>query len=215
MDYNNPLGIEYRVVDQREHLGQPVRVVSGARTYDATIDELWDAVTNPERIPRWFAPISGQLQLNGRYQIEGNAGGTITRCEKPTAFDLTWEYYENTSWVTVRLEIVSDGTRLTLEHLMGMDEQSEAHWKKYGPGATGVGWELGFLGLGLHLAKGGEAIDLKESEAWMGSDDGRAFIASCARAWGKAHVQSGEAQAIAEAIANETAAFYTGGQHEH
>jgi len=26
---------------------------------------------------------------------------------------------------------------------------SERHWKKYGPGATGVGWDLWFLALGL------------------------------------------------------------------
>ena len=55
-----------------------------ARTYDTTIDDLWDACTNPDRIPRWFLPISGDLRLNGRYQLEGNAGGTIERCEPRT-----------------------------------------------------------------------------------------------------------------------------------
>ena len=153
MDYSNALGIEYRVVKDAEYQGQPVRAVSGARTYDAEIEELWDAVTNAERIPRWFAPITGELKLGGRYQLEGNAGGEITRCDAPTALDITWEYYGNVSWVTVRLESVSDGTRLTLEHLMGKDEASEEHWKKYGPGATGVGWELGFLGLGLYSGR--------------------------------------------------------------
>jgi peptidoglycan hydrolase CwlO-like protein len=36
------------------------------RSYDAEIEELWDAVTNAERIPRWFAPITGELKLGGR-----------------------------------------------------------------------------------------------------------------------------------------------------
>ncbi len=213
MDYSNALGIEYRVVKDTEHQGQPVRVVSGARTYDAGIEELWDAVTNAERIPRWFAPITGELELGGRYQLEGNAGGEVTRCDAPSALDITWEYYGNVSWVTVRLETVSDGTRLTLEHLMGKDEASEEHWKKYGPGATGVGWELGFLGLGLYL-ESGEAVIESDSNIWMASPAGKAFIEKCAKAWGEAHVRVGEDPAIAEAMAAETAAFYCGGQHD-
>ena len=121
MDYSNALGIEYRAVKDAEHQGQPVRIVSGSRTYSAEIEELWDAVTNSERIPRWFAPITGELKLGGRYQLEGNAGGDITRCDPPRALDVTWEC-GNVSWVTVRLESVTGGTRLTLEHLMGKDE---------------------------------------------------------------------------------------------
>ena len=214
MDYSNPLGIEYRVVKDAEHQGQPVRIVSGARTYDAEIGELWDAITNAERIPRWFSPITGELKLGGRYQLEGNAGGEITRCDEPTALDITWEFYGNVSWVTVRLESVGDGTRLTLAHLMGKDEASEEHWKKYGPGAMGVGWELGFLGLGLYMDIG-EAVDADENDAWMASPQGRSFIQDCARAWGEAHVRAGEDPAIAEAMAEETAAFYCGGEHQH
>ena len=119
MDYSKALGIEYRVVKDAEYQGQSVRVVSGARTYSAQTEELWDALTNAERIPRWFGPVGGELKLGGRYQLEGNAGGEITRCIPPTAFDLTWEYAENVSWVTVRLESIADGTRLTLEHSEG------------------------------------------------------------------------------------------------
>lgn len=212
MDHSNALGVEYRVVNDGEHQGQPVRIVSGARTYDAGIDELWDAVTNVERIPRWFAPISGDLQLGGRYQLKGNAGGEITRCDAPTALDITWEYSENVSWVTLRLEPGSDGTRLTLEHLMGKDEASEAHWKKYGPGATGVGWELGFLGLGQYLETGEPMIE-SESHEWMVSDDGKKFMKGSAAAWGKAHITSGEDPNIADKMTANTAAFYCGEQH--
>ncbi len=214
MDYSNPLGIEYRVVEDGEHQGQPVRIVSGARTYDTDIEDLWDAVTNAERIPRWFAPISGELNLGGRYQLEGNAGGKITRCDKPAALDITWEYYDNVSWVTVRLEPDGGGTRLTLQHLMGKDEESEAHWRKYGPGATGVGWELGFLGLGQYL-KSGEAVIESDTNIWTASAAGKAFVTNCAEAWGEAHIESGEDPGVAKAMAAETAAFYCGQQQEH
>jgi uncharacterized protein YndB with AHSA1/START domain len=211
MDYSHALGIEYRVVKQVEHLGQPARIVSGARTYAAEAEDVWDAITNAERVPRWFAPVTGELKLGGRYQLEANAGGEITRCDPPVALDVTWEYAENISWVRVRLEGVRDGTRLTLEHIMLKDEASEAHWQTYGPGATGVGWDLGFLGLDLHLVSG-ESVDEEENNAWMTSAEGKAFIRSCAKAWADAHVECGEDADVAQAMAGETANFYCGEQ---
>ncbi|MEM9558005.1 MAG: SRPBCC domain-containing protein [Acidobacteriota bacterium] len=209
MDYSSALGIDYRVVKEADYHGQTVRIVGGSRTFAAEIDELWDAITNAERISRWFAPITGDLELGGRYQLEGNAGGEITLCDPPKAFDLTWVYFENVSWVTVRLETVAGGTLLTLEHLMAKDEASEEHWKKYGPGATGVGWELGFLGLGLHLQER-RGVEKEDHEAWLESTEGKSFLTACAMSWGDAHVRSGEDQGTAMAMAEETAAFYRG-----
>ena len=205
MEVNNSLGIEYRVVKDSEYLGQPVRLVGGSRTYSVEINELWDAVTNPERLALWFAPISGELKPGGRFQLEGNAGGDIVHCEPPKALDVTWEC-GSMSWVTVRLEPATDGTRLTLEHLIPKDDASEAHWKKYGPGATGVGWDLGFLGLSLYL-KNGEAVDENQL---VSTPEGKTFMKDSAKSWGEAHVQSGEADATASVAAAETAKFYCG-----
>ena len=56
------------------------------RDYDAPIDDVWDAVASPERIGRWFLPISGDFRVGGRYQLEGNAGGEILACDQPNAF---------------------------------------------------------------------------------------------------------------------------------
>ena len=69
-----------------ERDGQPARAVTLARSYATTVEDLWDAVTNGERILRWFLPISGELAPGGRYQLEGNAGGVITACEPPITF---------------------------------------------------------------------------------------------------------------------------------
>ena len=118
MDYSNALGVEYQEVKDATRDGQPARVVGGARTYATDIDDLWDALTNIKRIPRWFLPITGDLKLGGRYQLHGNAGGEITRCNPPEALDVTWEFADNVSWVTVRLEPDGNGARLTLEHTM-------------------------------------------------------------------------------------------------
>jgi hypothetical protein len=51
------------------------------RTYDATPEDVWDALTDPERIVRWFLPIKGDLRIGGRFSLEGNAGGEILRCD--------------------------------------------------------------------------------------------------------------------------------------
>lgn len=210
MDYNNTLGVEFREVKDATYDDQPARVASGARTYATDPDDVWDALTNVERIPRWFLPISGDLKLGGRYQLKGNAGGEITRCDPSEALDVTWEYGGNVSWVTVRLRRDGEGTRLTLEHIMLKDEASEAHWEQFGPGATGIGWDLSFLGLALHLDSGGDAIDREAIDAWMVSDAGKGFMRDCAEAWGEAHIAAGEVPKVARAMAQRTANAYAG-----
>src|SRR5688500_3101682 len=97
------LGAEFRRVEDREHLGKPAIVAVAIRTYDTTVEDLWEAVTTRERLARWFLPLEGDLEVGGRYQLVGNAGGTITRCDPPEALDLTWEFGGGMSWVQVRL----------------------------------------------------------------------------------------------------------------
>jgi len=126
------------------------RTVTISQTYDASIDDVWDACTNPERIVRWFLPISGDLRLGGRYQLEGNAGGKIERCDPPNSFAATWEYGGDVSWIEVRLAIEpKSGTRFELEHIAHVDDE---RWAEFGPGAVGVGWDMGLMGLALHLS---------------------------------------------------------------
>lgn len=209
MDFSNPLGITYRVVTELTHNGHPARAVSGSAIFDTDLEDLWDAVTNAERLPRWFLPISGDLQLGGRYQLEGHAGGEITRCEPPRTLDITWECGGNVSWIHLRLDDCDHGAKLTLEQIMLKDKDSEDHWRKYGPGATGVGWDLSFVGLSLHT-RAGEAVPQDESHAWMASMAGKAFIRECSAAWGDAHIESGEGESIARGMAEQTEKFYCG-----
>ena len=72
-----------RSVSTVELDGAPARRSVVSRLYATGIDDLWDAMTNPERIPRWFLPVTGDLRLGGTYQLEGNAGGRIEECEPP------------------------------------------------------------------------------------------------------------------------------------
>ena len=135
MDDMNAFGAEFREVGGRMRDGKPTRVVRASRKYPSDQADLWDALTNGDRIPRWFLPISGDLRPGGRYQLDGNAGGTIERCDAPEALDVTWEFERNVSWVFVRLSYEADRSFLTLEHEMLKDEEGEAHWAQYGPGA--------------------------------------------------------------------------------
>jgi uncharacterized protein YndB with AHSA1/START domain len=185
-------------------------VVVAARTYDTTPDDLWDALTNAERLPRWFLPVEGELKLGGRYQLQGNAGGTISRCDRPEALDLTWEFGGGMSWVRVRLAPDGEVTRLTLEHIM-LASDADEHWKRFGPSAVGVGWDLSFMGLGMHLAAGGVPVDRQAVEAWSSGEDGKAFMRGSAAAWAAAHVAGGADPDTARGMAERTAEAYTGG----
>ena len=206
IDIGRHIGAVSRRLENREHEGRIARVALASRSYDTTIDDLWDAITSAERIPRWFLPVSGDLRLGGRYQLTGNAGGTITRCEPPRLLAVTWEYGGETSWVTVTLATDGAGTRLELEHMAHVKDE---FWDQYGPGAVGVGWDLGILGLTLYLAHGG-AFDRAEAEAWSTSDEGKAFARGCSEEWCRASIAAGTDPAAAKAAAARTSAFYTG-----
>ena len=204
-DVQSNLAATDRSVSSAERDGQPARAVILSRAYDTTVDDLWDAVTSADRIPRWFAPVSGDLELGGRYQIEGNAGGTVTDCEPPSHYALTWEFGGDTSWVEVSVSDEDPGrARLTLTHTALLSE----HWDTFGPGAVGVGWEMAFLGIALHLAH--PDAPRPNEEEFAGSPDGRAFILGSSEGWGRAATTAGEDPDTAAAAAKRTAAFYTG-----
>jgi len=203
-------GSEFRRVENRDHGGKPALVAVAIRSYDTTVDDLWDAITTPERLARWFMPVEGDLKLGGRYQLKGNAGGTITRCERPNALDVTWEAMGATSWVNVRLEPDGSKARLTLEHIAHKDGIGEEHLKQFGPGAVGIGWDLGLFGLERHVLNPAAPRDQQWVEAWLVSSDGKGFMRESGDAWGAAHAASGEDPDEARAKAERTIAAYTG-----
>src|SRR3954463_14290656 len=149
------------------------RTVTVSRVYDTPRDDLWDACTDPERISRWFLPVSGDLRLGGRYAFAGKAAGPTGRGEPPHAIDATWEFGGQVSWVELRLTPEADGrARFALEHIAHPDDDM---WAQFGPGAVGVGWDLGLLGLTLPLPGRDEMPDPEVAAAWQASDEGRRF----------------------------------------
>src|SRR5215813_11954508 len=206
-DMGGLIGAVTREVINREHDGRPARVVVASRSYETTIEDVWDAITSAERIPRWFLPISGDLRLGGRYQLQGNAGGEITRCEPPRHLAVTWEFAREVSWVKVDLsDDGKGGTRLELEHIAHVDD---ARWAQFGPGAVGVGWDMTLMGLDRHLASGA-ANDPQRFMTWVVSPEGKDFVRRSSADWCRASIAAGTEEGAASAAARRTTAFYTG-----
>lgn len=204
-DVKKHLGAVNRSVASLERDGRAARAITLARSYPTRAGDLWDALTNPERIPRWFLPISGELEPGGRFQFEGNAGGEITACEPPSDVALTWEFGESVSWVEVGVsEDGADRARLTLTHI----QHTSDHWTQYGAGATGVGWEMGLVGLALHLAD--PTAPKPDPAEFAASADGRALLVGSSEAWGEAAIAGGTDPDTARGRAGRTTAFYTG-----
>lgn len=206
IDVKHEISAVRRAVGSKVLAPGEARTVTVSRIYDTDVDDLWDACTNPERIPRWFLPVSGDLRPGGHYKLEGNASGKIERCEPPKEFAATWEYGGEVSWIEVRFRAEPDGrARFELEHIAHVDDEK---WAEFGPGAVGVGWDMGLMGLARYLATG-QANDPQEAMAWMISDEGREFAALSSDTWYEAHVTAGADPADARAAADRTTAFYT------
>jgi uncharacterized protein YndB with AHSA1/START domain len=200
--------VERKVVSM-EWEGKPARVVVAVRSYPTGIDDLWQAITRAERIERWFMPVSGDLRLGGRFQLEGNAGGAINRCEPPRLLAVTWEFGGGMSWVNLMLAAEgADSTRLTLEHIAHEDEAGLKFWDQFGPGAVGVGWDLGLLGLFKHVESPAE-LRPKEADL-LASPEGRVLAAVLSDGWCAADVAFGTDAEAANQAAARTTAFYTG-----
>ncbi|MCV7222275.1 SRPBCC family protein [Mycolicibacterium elephantis] len=182
-------------------------VATISQSYDTDAEDLWDAVTNIERIPRWLMPISGDLRLGGSYQLEGQAGGTILTCDPPKNFTATWEYGGGTSWIDVSVSSVGRGrARLVIEHIAHVDDDLA---RMYGPGAVGMGWDSMVLGLAIHL-RTGKSVDPAAGQQWLGTDDGRRFLALSSERWCAANVAGGEDPVAAREMADRCLAAYLG-----
>lgn len=192
-------------VERDENEQHTVQTIS--QCYPTTVDDLWEACTEADRLERWFAPVSGDLALGGRYQVEGNASGEVVACEPPRSFTVTWEFAGDSSRVVVRLAPEGDRARLTIEH-EHTGEAGSQFWAQFGPGATGVGWDLALLGLSLHLLAGEDRPD--DPGAFARTTPAQEFIRAVSERWGEASVHAGTPEEEATAAAARTTAFYLG-----
>lgn len=120
-----------------QRVGDRFRMVYD-EVYATDIDDLWNAVTTPERLARWMAAYSGDLHLGGNWQAASEPGedawvrGTVTACDAPHGFTTSWHTdQEDPTELIVRLEAVDGGTRLVLEHTGVQSLFYGAGWQTY------------------------------------------------------------------------------------
>lgn len=143
-----------RTLATREIPAGEARSAIFRRIYDAPVEDVWDACTDPERLRRWFGPVSGDFREGGHYVV-AMAKGQILRCEPPRVLTLEWagDDPENPSeQVELRLQPAAEGgTVFELEHsTIG----GEFEWKgKLIDLITllGGGWEPAFVSLDVFL----------------------------------------------------------------
>lgn len=105
------------------------------RSYDANVDTLFHALTNPEALKAWFGPGSAKvhhaesdLRVGGKWAIEmigdnceeHNVSGEYVEIDAPRRVVFTWAWRstpDRVSQVTYALTPAGDGkTTLTLTH---------------------------------------------------------------------------------------------------
>ena len=184
-----------------------MRVLVTSRTFDATSEEAWDALTRPERIERWLGPVSGDFVVGGRFHIENNASGDILTCDRPRLIQVTWEFGGDTSWVDATVIPSGDGTSVAIEHTAAVTPEL---WDQFGAGATGIGWEMMLMGLAEHLAAPDAPRPDLEDPAVAGVVN--EVMAACSVAWADAEIAAGSDPDQARAAAERILALYTGSE---
>jgi uncharacterized protein YndB with AHSA1/START domain len=105
--------ISREVSRQHTESGETVAVTL-QRRYPADQADVWQAITDPVRVRRWFLPLTGDLREGGSLQLEGHAGGDIVRREPPRHLMVT--FGGETSIVDVMLSGDGQQTLLKLTH---------------------------------------------------------------------------------------------------
>jgi uncharacterized protein YndB with AHSA1/START domain len=127
--------------------------------YDTDIDDLWAAITDPERLARWHGRVEGDLRPGGAFRLYVEASdiestGRVEACEPPRRLRVTSretdESYRKGQGVPpfeARLEatLTADGdqTILVIE-VQGMPLDVIAFY--------GAGWQIHAESLAAHIA---------------------------------------------------------------
>ena len=87
-----------------------------------------------------------------------------------------------------------------------MDDE---RWAEYGPGAVGIGWDLGILGLAGTCRPTAAGWIRRTVPPWVASEEGRQFMSASNERWYEASVAAGTNEPDARAAADRTIAAYT------
>lgn len=134
------------------HAGTPATAgarLEVARLYPLPSGEVWSAVTEPDRLGRWFADVTGDLRVGGAWSAtfpDGSASGVVAECEPAARIVTSWRWAHEPAGaapgrLTVTVEPGADATRLLLVH-EGVTGT---------PTGQAAGWYAHLAGLASHL----------------------------------------------------------------
>ena len=83
IDFAEQIGAISRQVEQQHSDAGEIVAVTLERRYPAEVADVWQAISDPERLRRWFLPVTGDLREGGNFQLEGNARGDIAAGREP------------------------------------------------------------------------------------------------------------------------------------
>jgi len=151
-------------------------------TFDTDVDDVWEAVTAPERLARWYGEIEGDLRVGGVYRmyLHGpglHGAGRIEACERlrrlrvvSAETDESWQLGDDLpdldGFTEVTLTAAGAQTTLVIETGWAPLDQVAFY---------GVGWQLHAEHLADHLV-GRESRD--EPTRWQELEPGYLRLAA-------------------------------------
>jgi uncharacterized protein YndB with AHSA1/START domain len=184
--------ISREVSRQHTESGETVAVTM-QRRYPADPADVWQAITDPERVRRWFLPLTGDLREGGNFELEGNASGDIVKCEPPRHLVVT--FGGESSIVDVQLSGDGQQTLLKLTHSVPVELAGSGAGALY----VGPGWDGALMGIALYLA--GEAPE--DPVAAANSPQVQDFNVSSIKEWVASIEASGTADGDAISAAQQ------------
>jgi len=127
--------------------------------FDTEIGDLWSAITDPDRIARWYGRVEGDLRLGGEFRLyvedaDSDHDGRVEECEPPRRLRVTTRETDQSyqrgqgvppydSVLEATLSAAGDQTVLVIE-VRGMPLEAVAYY--------GAGWQIHAENLAAYLA---------------------------------------------------------------
>lgn len=145
-DTENRRGVVTRLDDGRQRL-------EFRRSWPDSIEDVWAALTEPDRLARWIGVYTGDRGPGGTGTFvmtheEGEHAGepmTILECDPPRRLVVEWEQQDSGAW-RVDLDLVTDGDRTVLRFVQVFGAEADVtdfamgwHWylEKFGAEVAG------------------------------------------------------------------------------
>ena len=87
--------------------------------YDAGIDDLWSALTDPGRLARWYGQVEGDLRPGGQFRLhvesaDIDAAGRVEACEPPRRLVVTGKEPDQPGGDVSEVTLAADGDQTIL-----------------------------------------------------------------------------------------------------